>query len=470
MKKKSLKNRDRMGDPCGVKAHYANFYTPNWRRRRVLLGCVQVEENPPPPAPSDLRDMELPPDWNTMTRLDIKKKGNTEYLPPLPPTLRGLTIENNKLRELPTLPAGLVTLHIEGNNVTVLPRLPSTLTHIYAKKNNLESVTGPLPTTLIRFYITHNQVTELPSLENTEVENVGLGFNNLRALPRFPDTLRNLGCPNNQITEIRNLPTNTRVLNCSNNPLRVLEIENLTHLRTLIATNCELSEIPLLPDIPHGSDGFYFENNPLLPPFQDAYVEYNENRYDAGAYTDFRDAVLTAHRDLIASRKANVTAVQEVFKAPMAGETGQNWYYGPQPTAAEKVLKGNFGPTNLIAQFLTGKKGTLESQKLGLLENEERLGMRDEGSAAAARQRIADVAVQGGPMAKKAELYVRPENLAAARERQVAAAAVPPPPPEEEEIVNALQGGSRLTTGHGGGKGKHRTPRNRKSSRHTRKH
>jgi hypothetical protein len=391
--------------------------------------------------------MELPEGWNNMETFKIKKEGNTEYLPPLPPNLRDLTIENNELRELPALPASLVTLHIEGNNVTTLPPLPVNITHFSAKNNNLETITGPFPPRLTRFHVTHNELTQVPSLENTEVESVGLGFNNLTALPRFPETLRNLGCPNNQITEIRNLPTNTRVINCNNNPLRVLDIENLTHLRTLIANNCNLTEIPLLPEGPNIPPyNFYLDGNPLSDDFSELYAEYKNGSIE---YDQFREAVLELHRDLIQQRKANVEAIQKTLKAPLTAESAAK-----KPATA--AMRGDMNPLNLVAEFITGKKGTLESQKLGLVANEERVGLRDPGAAAAARERIADVAVQGGPMAEKAKLYVKPEDLAAARARQVVAEN-----PEEEEIVNALQGGSKR---------KHRTPRNRKSSRHTRKH
>lgn len=383
-----------------------------------------------------------------METLEIKKEGNTEYLPPLPPTLRSLTIENNQLRELPALPASLVTLHIEGNNVTTLPALPVNITHFSAKNNNLETITGPFPPRLLRFHVTHNQLTQVPSLENTEVESVGLGFNNLTSLPRFPETLRNLGCPNNQITEIRGLPTNTRVINCNNNPLRILDIENLTHLRTLIANNCNLTEIPLLPEGPNiPSYNFYLDGNPLSDDFSELYAEYKNGSIE---YDQLREAVLELHRTLIQQRKANLEAIQKTLKAPLTAESAAE-----KPATA--AMRGNMNPLNLVAEFITGKKGTLESQKLGLLANEEHVGLRGEGAAAEARERIADVAVEGGPMAERAKLYVKPENIAAARARRAAAAENP----EEEEIVNALQGGARR---------KHRTPRNRKSSRQTRKH
>jgi hypothetical protein len=470
-----------------------------WQNNENLfLGCIPKSQAPPPPAPTDLRTIPIPPFWNTMTDLSINQ-GNVEYIPNLPPTLERLSIQNNKLKALPEIPDSVRTMHLSENNIEKFDKLPESLSILYAKKNNLRKVPNKLPNGLWMFKVTHNELTELPSFENTRVDSVGLGSNQLRALPKFPSTLDRLGCPNNQITEIKDLPSNLRVLNCANNPLRSLKIDNLTRLDILVASDCNLSEIPVLP--PPTDDGtpddanedrrqYFFNGNPLTPEFAalyDTYVnamapnQWGWLKRTPGSTRTFREGVLAEHRRLIASRKSNITAIQQTLLAPVSKNTGANWYYGPKENPAAKGMQGQFGPANLVAQFITGEKGTLEKQKLALLEKQEELGVVPEGTAAAARRRIADIAIGEGAMAEKAKLYVKPANMDAARRRlegveeEVVDAVVEADEELENNInninlnENALEAALNQNN-QDGGKRKRRTPRKQKSSRKTRKH
>jgi hypothetical protein len=319
-----------------AKPHKMNLTLANWNWNRVDLGCAPVP-NAAPLAPSDLRTIPLPDGWNQTTSISLNQ-GNTEYFPPFPQTLRTLTAEKNQLRELPDLPQSLTALNVSHNNLTKLPKLPNNLTHLTVEHNQLQKIDG-FPNTLQRFKAKHNQLTEIGSLANTQVSSVGLGFNNLTKLPDFPQTLANLGFPDNQVREVKNLPNGVEVLNCSNNPIQRMQIDNLTSLRIVIASNCGLTELPLLPesriagtqkqkDDDEDYRDYLFENNPLSPAFAAIYTRFQQNsgfqqytdedgierwsRRRPGATREFREAILEEHRRLVAERKGSATAIQQV--------------------------------------------------------------------------------------------------------------------------------------------------------------
>jgi hypothetical protein len=428
-----------MANPCSMIPHYVKIRSPAGHTR-VLLGCVEKETPMLGPAPADIRTVAIPPGaWATMTELVIKK-GNTEFIPNLPPSLLRLSIQNNRLRELPPLPASLEFLEINTNQLTALPTLPVNLTQLDVKKNQLTNLPTPIPTALEYLHVTHNNLEVLPSLAGTELRHVGLGFNNLRELPDFPDTLRVLGFINNQVSVVKNLPNRLRTLVCSNNPISVFQIENLTHLDTLIATNCGLTELPLLPGGPgddnNNEDGdhfredrrdYYFDNNPLTPEFaaiyqrfRDAETGWQQHPNPAGgdgiwsrripeSTRRFRDEILAEHQRLIALKKAQLGELVRFKRAPESVLT---------PALAR--LAGNRGPLNLISQFITGKAGPLEAQRLDLLRNQERMGAVPAGTADAAAQRIANVIANANrPLRnrERAKLYLPRDQVLEAKER-----------------------------------------------------
>ena len=258
---------------CG-QLHSLTYTDGSWQKRDLVIGCIPAE-NQPQEAPSDLRTMRLPPDWNDSLKINLEY-GNTEYLPPLPINIRQLSVVNNKLTELPELPNTLTYIIVNKNDLIRIPRLPPQVIVFEAEKNTLTTIEGPFPKTLSKLKVSHNMLKEMPSLEETTVTSVGIGYNQFTKLPAFPETLKNLGCSNNQITEINNLPNELYILNCSFNPLKKLVLENLVDIATIIASNCELSEIPLfyLPTNIPADATFYFDNNPLTPNFQTIYNKY----------------------------------------------------------------------------------------------------------------------------------------------------------------------------------------------------
>lgn len=419
-----------MADNCGMKQHTVHTWGPDDRRRKIKIGCLEPDA-PPKMAPADLRDMNLPDDWNTRD-IVVFSKGNTAYLPPLPPTLSILNVENNRLRELPALPNTLTMMYLSHNLLEDFPSYPGSLIRLDLTHNRLKSIPKEFPIVLRVLKVSSNQLESIPSLSETIISELGIGNNKLKALPELPLRLLTLGCANNQITEIKNLPATLEVLVCSNNPLRVLQIENLARLKTLVASNCDLREIPLIPEYNNDNDDnnnnnddndedkreFYFDGNPLTPEFKAIYDRYKESkvgawtpegrflRREAGSTRRFREEVLNEHRRILAQRRANVESIQQVLKGPK----------GPF---------SNTGPANLIAQFITGAKGSAEQQRLAVLQQQEELGGVPRGTTARARARIANVAVKPGPLLEsnqylreRARLYgLSKENLNAARER-----------------------------------------------------
>lgn len=417
----------RCAKPHVMKTLQAN----QWPFNKLDLGCAPIGA-PVPQAPTDLRTIQLPANWNTLVTLQLNE-GNTEYLPDLPPTLVDLLVEKNKLLALPALPEGLRSLRVSHNTLTTIPPLPSTLRQLDIEHNEVKVLTG-FPAELLLLSAKHNELTEVGSLAETQVISVGLGSNNLTKLPIFPQTLERLGLPDNKIEEIRGLPDTVQVLNCSKNPIKTMRIDNLVDVTTLIASNCGLRELPLLPltrgfineqraDQIEDDREYMFKNNPLSPEFQAIYEDYlaaynpqtyrlqdgtqSFQRRRPGSAREFREAILQEHRRLAVERMSTLQALQKTFKGPQKGTTQAD-------DLRRKALQGNFSPTDLIASFLTGKTGTLERQKLEVLQNKEDLGYSPAGTVQAAKERIQEAIERGDEpdatdqnilLGKRAKLY-----------------------------------------------------------------
>lgn len=421
------------GRPCHTKSHIVQLWGRQQGRQWIRVGCVVNPTSNMTPANPDLRQITLPANYNEVTRFTLQS-GNTEYLPRLPRNLRTLHVTNNQLRELPELPDGLVDINLNHNNLTSLPTLTQNLTHLEVKHNSLVSLPDSISPNLETLHVTHNNLTELPDLDHSDLESLGAGFNQLTSLPNLPESLRRLGCSNNNIIEIKDLPERLRVLNCSNNPLKVLKIDNCIMLTTIIATNCGLRELPIINYSPPGNnndnnDGgghgttYIFDNNPLDDEFQDIYTQFRQT----GDGRAFRNAILAEHQRRAATRKATLGALIQTLKGP---GTIKDATTGAEMSQLQ-TLGANHGPLNLIATFITGKPGTMESQRLALLENQERLGSVPEGTAQQAREAIANVASgvddlsgvglltdeQKKRLKERAKLYVKKENIELSRAR-----------------------------------------------------
>ncbi len=424
-----------METSCTIKKQVLFMQSDDERTSRIrkTIACIP-KVVPLPPPPKDLRDMPLPATWSTLEVFHLTP-GFVQYIPDLPDTLRTLTIIENHLKEVPNFPNSLTVINLHNNHLQKIPVLPPQLRRLEIFNNFLETIPSPMPKRLEELSAKKNLLTSLPSCKDTVLESVGLSFNNLTTLPEFPNTLERLGCSDNQITVINNLPASLKVLNCSDNPLEVLRIDNLENLEVLIASNCRLKEIPILPELRMAPDNnnqggggegqpvqkggrptfvYFFDGNPLTPKFQGIYNRYRNTEISTD---NFRKQVLAEHKRILAERKRALGSMIQVFKPAIVSTDA--------PTTAERVF-ANHGPGNLLASFITGKPGTIESQRLALLGNQEKLGVVREGTAAAARERLADLAVRGSEVRKegvpnilqaRAKLYVSRGNIAQAKDR-----------------------------------------------------
>jgi hypothetical protein len=432
---------------CSMKPQYIVLRDASvWGLDRQFVGCVpRPLRQPPTSAPTDLRTVALPVNWNTSVQFRLTS-GLTEYIPNLPPNLEFLYIGDNQIKELPPLPNTIRYLVIDNNKIPSIQNIPTACVEIEARNNLLDKLPTPLSPVLERIYLTHNFFEELPSFEMTRLQSAGLGFNRLKSLPKFPETLEKLGCQNNNLTEITDLPGQLRFFNCSNNrDLKTLRIENLRRIETFIAANCGLTQIPILP-IPFGQTDedenedenenenennnnqaggyrgfeprYIFSGNPLEPEFKRLADNYENGEI---SWPKFRKGVIRAHQRRIAAQKQTLGALQQVFK-PATGRT-------TEMSPAEQVFS-NYGPGNIIASFITGKPGTLEAQKLALVANQEKYKAVPEGAADVARAKIANIAFQAPAegnteeekarkrlLQERAKLYVGKSNIAEAAER-----------------------------------------------------
>ena len=431
---------------CRMKSHTAKTYQVGvWRPENTVLGCVpRTDGGEMVIAPTDLRTQPLPTGWQTMNKFSLEG-GNTEYLPNLPPSLEAMWVSKNKLKELPQLPATLTILSADKNSLESLPALPPALEYLSVKNNKLTSLPA-FPNTLDSLHITNNEIKEIPSLSRTVCQSLGAGNNKLSALPPLPSILRKLGCANNNIQEIKGLPYRLRVLSCSHNPLKTLDIENVKRIKTIIATHCGLKFLPLLPGVERDGEDlptesfdqiedkreYIFDNNELTPEFaaiyqryKDAYVGmqvWQEEGYYSprrpGSTRQFRQEILAEHRRILRERAKSVAALREVFKGSLRP--------GAPRSAAERALGANYGVGNIIAQFITGLPGTAEQQRLGVLAQREALRNVPAGTTVAAKRKIAKIAARPGVpigpateseayLQKRAKLYLTDEDLKAAQ-------------------------------------------------------
>ena len=88
-------------------------------------------------------------------------------LPPLPPTLKILEINNNKLTSLPPLPEWLILLVVSSNKLTSLPPLNKCLIQLICNDNQLITLPG-IPDTLEYLYCFDNKLASLPDLKNIQ--------------------------------------------------------------------------------------------------------------------------------------------------------------------------------------------------------------------------------------------------------------------------------------------------------------
>jgi len=131
-----------------------------------------------------------------------------------------------ELTELPELPQKLDVLHCYQNKLTALPELPVTLKDLDCHKNKL-TVLPELPPKLEDLNCSNNLLTQLPELP-PNLEELDCNTNELTVLPELPVTLKDLHCHKNKLTVLPELPPELEKLNCSDNKLISISLHTIT--------------------------------------------------------------------------------------------------------------------------------------------------------------------------------------------------------------------------------------------------
>ena len=151
-----------------------------------------------------------------------------DYFDSLPKDLENISLIDKKINFIPNLSrfTNLITLTLLRCSIKILSTLP----------NSLE--------TLI---ITHSGLEYLPNLENTRLIEILCSHNNLKSLPKFPDTLILLNVSYNKLTTITDLPDSLKEITLSNNQIE--KIQRFPNNTRIINVNYNfLTELPTIPE------------------------------------------------------------------------------------------------------------------------------------------------------------------------------------------------------------------------------
>ena len=131
-------------------------------------------------------------------------------------SLNSLIVSHNNLTTLPdNLPPRLKYININGNKITRLKNLPSDLRQLDCTNNQLTAL-PEFPASLLMINCSYNKITVLPSLKN--LTSLFCTDNFLTTLPALPSGLEGLVCANNQLKIIPPLPKPLIRLSCQHNP------------------------------------------------------------------------------------------------------------------------------------------------------------------------------------------------------------------------------------------------------------
>jgi hypothetical protein len=126
-------------------------------------------------------------------------------LPPIPQTVRRLTIGHVQIRHITTLPPNLISLDIMDTPLITICPIPATVTSLFITFSQLQELPGPLPPNLRTFYCLGSKIKKLPP---------------------FPEDLVAISIQKNpNLHEIPSLPTKKlNWINISHTPIRVISV------------------------------------------------------------------------------------------------------------------------------------------------------------------------------------------------------------------------------------------------------
>jgi uncharacterized repeat protein (TIGR01451 family) len=153
--------------------------------------------------------------------------GQFTFLPPIPNTVKVLALNHNyqisNLQAiLNNLHEGLETLGMAYTGMSYIPNLPSTLVFLNCSGNSITQIPANMPLNLNSLYISENQI--------------------FGPLLNVPPSVSILDISSNQITSIPDF-NNLSFINCSNNAIDTLSLNNSNLLTTVICNNNNLAHI-----------------------------------------------------------------------------------------------------------------------------------------------------------------------------------------------------------------------------------
>jgi len=164
-----------------------------------------------------------------------------DYFDSLPQDLENINLIDKKINFIPNLSRfiNLLTLTLSRCIIKTLPTLPNSLQTLIIIRIGLEY---------------------LPNLENTRLGNVVCSHNNLKSLPKFPDTLILLNVSYNKLTTITDLPDSLKEIILSNNQIE--KIQRFPNNTRIINVNYNL--LRELPTIPEKTNELMCNHNKLI--------------------------------------------------------------------------------------------------------------------------------------------------------------------------------------------------------------
>ena len=176
--------------------------------------------------------------YHKLKFLHCDNKNLTELPETLPNTLEKLNCSNNLIKVLPVLPESLLELDCSNNPLIEAPILPENLLYLtfssidcIKKKNDKTDdknkklnydIFPKLPSNLRLLHCSNNNLTKFPEELPNNLYDFVCSYNKLVYLPSLPKSLVVLNCFHNLLVELPELPDDLKVLTCDYNKLSVL--------------------------------------------------------------------------------------------------------------------------------------------------------------------------------------------------------------------------------------------------------
>ena len=146
-----------------------------------------------------------------------------DYFDSLPKDLENISLIDKKINFIPNLSrfTNLITLTLLRCSIKILSTLPNSLETLIITRSGLEYLPNLENTRLIEILCSHNNLKSLPKFPDTLIL-LNVSYNKLTTITDLPDSLKEITLSNNQIEKIQRFPNNTRIINVNYNFLTEL--------------------------------------------------------------------------------------------------------------------------------------------------------------------------------------------------------------------------------------------------------